>query len=66
MGHVISEERVKMHKEKVEVVATWEEPRTLKALCGFLGLTGYYKQFVRDYGKIAKPLTEMLKKGNFK
>lgn len=40
----------------------WEEPKTLKALRGF---TGYYRRFVKDYGKVAKPLTEPLKKGQF-
>ncbi|KOM31241.1 hypothetical protein LR48_Vigan01g079600 [Vigna angularis] len=54
-----------MDQEKIEGVIAWEEPKTLKALRGFLGLTGYYRRFIRDYGKIAKPLTEMLKKGNF-
>lgn len=65
LGHVITKRGVEMDHEKVEAIITWEEPKMLKALRGFLGLTGYYKRFVKDYDKIARPLTEMLKKGNF-
>ncbi|XP_047173484.1 uncharacterized protein LOC124841282 [Vigna umbellata] len=65
LGHLISERRVKMDQDEVRVVMDWEKPKTLKALRGFLGLTGYYRRFVKDYGKISKPLTELLKKGQF-
>lgn len=57
LGHQISKKGVEMDKEKIKAVLEWEEPRTLKALRGFLGLTGYYRHFVKDYGKTAKPLT---------
>jgi hypothetical protein len=65
LGRVISAEGVAMDKQKVQAVLDWPIPRSARAVRGFLGLAGYYRRFIKDFGTIAAPLTALLRKEGF-
>ena len=62
LGVIIGEDRVRIEKEKVQGVIEWPVPRSMKDVQKFLELANYYRQFVKDFAKIAKPLHEMMRK----
>lgn len=65
LSHIISGQGVAMDSSKVAAVETWPTPMSVRALQGFLGLTGYYRKFIQNYGAVAASLIKLLKKEGF-
>jgi len=63
LGVIIGKDGVRMEKEKVQGVVEWLVPKSMKDVQKFLGLANYYRWFVKDFAKIAKPLHETMRKG---
>jgi len=59
LGHIVSSDGVKTDPEKVQALKTWPRPQNLKELQSFLGFSGYYRRFVKDYSRIVRPLTKL-------
>ncbi|XP_037976041.2 uncharacterized protein K02A2.6 [Plutella xylostella] len=62
LGHVIEDGTVKPSPSKTEAVRCFPEPKTVKQVHSFVGLTSYFRKYIENYAVIARPLTDLLKK----
>ena len=62
LGHIVSKEGIAVDPSKVASVTEWEPAKNAGEIRGILGLAGYYRRFIENFSKIAKPMTELLKK----
>lgn len=59
LGHIIGREGLKVDPEKIKVVEQWPQPQNVQKLRQFLGLANYFRRFIKDYSRIATPLTRL-------
>nr|GEV50056.1 reverse transcriptase domain-containing protein [Tanacetum cinerariifolium] len=62
IGHKISKQRIKVNKAKVDVITKLPHPTTVKGIRSFLGHADFYRRFIKDFSKIAKPMTRLFEK----
>lgn len=62
---MISNQGLSVDPAKIAAIQQWPEPKTVKEVCSFLGLAGYYRRFIYHYASIAGPLTDLLRKDSF-
>ena len=62
LGHLVTAKGVKPTPKKIKTVKDFRTPRNPTEVKSFLGLTGYYRKFIRNFSKIAKPLNDLIKK----
>jgi hypothetical protein len=63
LGQTIFKDGISVDPSKVQEVMDWKPPKSVHKIRSFLGLAGYYRRFFLDFSRIAKPMTELLKKG---
>jgi len=62
LGVVIGPNGIEMEEEKVDGVLSWPEPKNMKDVRKFLGLTNYYRRFIKDFARVARPINVLTRK----
>ena len=62
LRHVVSKDGMQVDPKKIEVMEKWSRLTSVIEIHSFLGLTGYYHRFMKDFSRIARPLTRLTRK----
>ena len=62
LGVVIGPGGIEMEKEKVDGVLSWPKPKNMKDVRKFLGLTNYYRRFIKDFARVSRPINMLMRK----
>ena len=62
LGHIVSEEGIRVDPRKIEVILEWKPSRSLMEVRSFLGLIGYYRRIIKGFSMITTPITRLLQK----
>ena len=60
LGHEISKKGIEVNRAKIEAIAKLPMPKCMKDIRSFLGHADFYRRFIKDFSKIARPLTNLL------
>lgn len=64
LGHVVSKVGISVDPDKIKAVEEWPAPKNVSEVRSFLGLAGYYRRFVKNFSKIALPITSLIRKNS--
>ena len=62
LGMIVGRDGIKMDQNKVKAILDWPEPKNIKGVRSFLGLANFYRRFIKDYARVARPLHNLTKK----
>jgi hypothetical protein len=63
LGHIISAAWIEVDPEKIKATRGWPTPKNVTEVRSFMGLSGYYRRFIKGFSRIASPITYLQKKG---
>ena len=63
LGHIVTKEGISVDPEKIRAIEDWSVPKDVTDVRSFMGITGYYRRFIKGFSKIANPITSLQKKG---
>ena len=63
LGHVVSETEVATDPTKIDAISEWRAPTNVRDMQAFLGMVGYYRQYIADFATVARPLAYLTSKG---